>query len=147
MNLADTRCGKEPRHGETAQCDDDFGVDRFDLPCQIIRAGRNLFRKGITILRWPVLDNIRDEDRLTIQSDTGEQFIQERSGRSHKWAPLAVLMVARSLTDKHYLRMWAAFSGHPVGRVAVQWASLARNNFLCHRLEKLLCSHDPSLLL
>ena len=66
---------QQERHGKISQGADYFGIDDFNLPLQIRRAGGNFFRLGIAIARRPVLKNVADINLLSLDSRRRQKLV------------------------------------------------------------------------
>ncbi len=67
-----------------------------------------------------MLDHVRDEDLLAVDSDRFERLVQERAGGSDERMTGVVLLVAGRFADKDDLRSGRSFPRDCVGRPPIQ---------------------------
>src|SRR4029078_1406346 len=65
---------------------------------------------GVTVLRRPALDHVRDEHVLASPADRAEELDQEIAGAAHEWTPLPILVEARPLADEDDLGLGVALA-------------------------------------
>jgi hypothetical protein len=67
-----------------------------------------------------MLDDVRDEDFLPIDSSRLERLIEECSSRSDKRMPCFVLIVARRFADQDHSRCLRSFTADGLCRPTIQ---------------------------
>ncbi len=94
------------------QGDDDTRPDRLDLPEQERRAGRDLVRLRVAILRRPALDDVGDVDLLALETDRADHLVELLPGAADERLALRVLVGARPLADEHQVGVRIADTEH-----------------------------------
>src|SRR4051794_21587155 len=136
MGGADAGAGIEVAERVASEGHDNRWIEDLELALQVRRAGRNLVRLRIAIARRTALDDVRDEDVLTLPADLAHELIEQRARRTDKRPALLVLVVAGTLADKDDFRFRVAFTGHSQRPGLVQWAARADGDLCRDLLER-----------
>jgi hypothetical protein len=76
----------------------------------VFGTGLDLIGLWVTILWWTTLDHITDKNLGAAKASQAEQLLKELPRRSDKWPPLAIFMVAWSLSDEHHTSIRRSFT-------------------------------------
>src|SRR3989442_985685 len=111
MDAGDRLAGEELRHRVAAEGDDDPWPQNLEVAAQPYVACRDLLGQRVTVLRWPVADDVGDEDLAPIEADAGQELVEVLSGSADEWLSLEVLVVAGSLAQEEDPGLRRALSG------------------------------------
>ena len=67
-------CVEKSLGSEGPERNDYFRLDELQLPYEIRTAGSHFIRQRISVARWPVLENVADENIFALEVDGGENF-------------------------------------------------------------------------
>src|SRR3990172_6257655 len=130
VHLADHVAREEPGQGVAAQANDDPGPYQLDLALEVLAAGLDLPGQRVAVVRWPALDDVRDEHLLAAQAAGGDKLFQKTPGRAGEGTGLLVLVESRRLADKQHFSVRRAFTGDSVGAGAAEVAVGAGSDLL-----------------
>ncbi len=130
MDLADALSGEEPAQRMATQGHDNPGRNEFDLAVEPLLAGVDLLGQWVSILRGSAFQHVADVDLAPLQSDGGQQLIEEVAGGSDKGTTLLILIESRRLTDEHYLGILRPLASHNPVAIPSQLAILTQLNLV-----------------
>jgi len=123
VDLADRFAGKELRHRESSERDDQLGSDGGDLPLEEMIAGANLFGLRVSIVRGSALHDVCNENILTLEPDRGKELVEKLTGWTDERAALLIFVVAGGFANEEDLGGWRPVAGNGLEAVAGQRAS------------------------
>ena len=111
--------------GKCSQSTNDPGSDGIDLSEDKGMAGLDLVRFRIPILRGPALDDVGDVNVFSPKADGLDDLRQKLPGPSDKGPSLSVLIVPRTLSNKHQASFRISFTENERTACLVELASPA----------------------
>ena len=97
---------------EVAERRDDGRLDQLDLPEEMALARLDLVRLRVAVPGRAALQDVRDEDVAALQSDPGEQLVEQLARLADERQSLLVLVEAGRLADEHQLGVRVAGAEH-----------------------------------
>jgi hypothetical protein len=107
-------------------------TDELYLSLEMTPAGLCFCNGGVTIVRRPALQNVRDENAVAIQAHGAQHFVQQLAGAADERLPASVFFGAWRLAYDHPVRFRISHAEHGLRSTRVQRATRAR----CNRLPK-----------
>jgi hypothetical protein len=95
----------DPSCSDSAKTNDNLWLNKLNLLPQIADTGILFLIQRIPISGWAAFHNIGDVAIFAVYADDREHIIQEFTCSAHKGFPLQILLLPRSFTDKHYIRI------------------------------------------
>lgn len=90
------------RGGDPAKAYHDFGADQTNLPIEVTNAAVLLLFHGISVLRRPALDDIRNITIATpVKINDRKHIIQQLTGSADKGLALKILLLTGTFPDEH----------------------------------------------
>jgi hypothetical protein len=104
VQLGELWCAAEPLSDRRHPEQDDYPWrDEIDLPIEPMLAAHGQFIAAWrTVLRWPALHAVRDEDSSTREPNPPQHLIDERAGSTNERPTFGVFCRAGCLTDEHH---------------------------------------------
>src|ERR1051325_7659005 len=110
-------CGKSP------ECENHLRFDQFDLSNQVRRACPNLVRLRIPVTWWAMLEDVANENVLSLELDRFENLRQQLSSRADELPSRFIFGRARRFADHHEIRAGVSFTWNWIERGRVQRAA------------------------
>ena len=125
MDAADAFIWEVARHAEAAQRGDDGRLDDGQLLVQPGLAGEDFVGARIAVVGRAVLDDVGDEDLLTLHVDQAQQVLEVIAGAPDERQAAPVFVKAGAFTNEDDVGRGAAAAGHGVVGALVQAAFTA----------------------
>ena len=106
----------------TTQQNDNFGLDKFDLPVQIPDTGGGFIFARHPVPRGATFNNVGYINFFALQMHGVDHFIQQLPGGANKGAPGGIFICSRAFTDKHQSGIGRTFAENHVLTGAAQGA-------------------------
>jgi hypothetical protein len=85
-------------------------MNQRQLTVQPLLTRLDLHWQGITVARWPALEDVTYVNLLPRHSNGGQQFVKELPCGTHKGPPLLIFVPARSFTNERYVSVLGSFT-------------------------------------
>ena len=126
VDARDGLAREELSHGVTAERHDDLGAEHGEMATQPHVAGDDFVRERIAVLGRSVANHVRDEDFPAVETDAGEELVEELPCRPHERLALHVLVVAGRLAEEEEARFARPVAGDRLTCAPVERARSAR---------------------
>ena len=124
--LTDRQLGvEECLRGKRAEREDHLRLNELDLSNEVRTARDHLFRPRIPVTRRPVLEDVADEDVLSLQIDRRKNFCEQLAGGADERTARLVFSGAGRFTDTHEICVRIALARNSIGRRRIQRTSCA----------------------
>src|SRR5437867_8970779 len=90
VDARDGLAWEELSHGVTAERHDDLGAEQGEMATQPHVTGDDFVRERIAVLGRSVANHVRDEDFPAVETDAGEELVEELPCRPHERLALHV---------------------------------------------------------
>ena len=111
---------EELSHRMAAQRDDDPRSKDLEMPAKPDIASRDLIGKWIAVLRRPVPHDVGDEHLAAVETDAGQQLVEELAGGADERLSLDIFVVSGRLAEEKDPRLSGTLAGHGLAGASVE---------------------------
>src|SRR6266508_1217354 len=141
VDARDRFAREELPHRVTSERHDDARLQHLEVALQPDVARGDLLRQRVAVLRRPVADDVGDEHLAAVQTDAGEELVEQLPRGAHERPSLLVLVIAGRLTEEEDPRFGTAFARNGLTSAAMERARGARA-YLCGERPEIIDHSD-----
>lgn len=116
--------------GDSANGEDDFGLNQLNLPLQKGMAGSYFLGLRIAITGRSAFEDIGDVNLLALQTDGAQHFVEQLPGDANERLALQVLVLPRCLTNQQPVGVVITNTEYGLGSGFTQWAGAALTDLI-----------------